>query len=87
MPELAKLACRSSAFSCPHCLTRESDASVPEFEMIDAYASVEARKPGNWGGGVPDPAEVARLAASFVHEWKGALDHMLRHWEPPPTID
>lgn len=54
-------------------------------EMIETHAESEAAKPEVWGGRYPEAEEAAQLAACFVYEWQEALNHMLRHWETPPT--
>jgi hypothetical protein len=53
--------------------------------MIQTYASTEAANPIMWGGRVPEAEEADQLAQCFTYEWDGAVGHMLRHWETPPT--
>ncbi|KAM3075398.1 hypothetical protein ACMFMG_007163 [Clarireedia jacksonii] len=58
---------------------------IQDDDMIQLYAASEANKPEMWGGRIPEADEAAQLAACFTYEWQEALEHMLRHWQNPPT--
>lgn len=50
------------------------------------YAALAAASEEMLGGRSPTEDEEQRLADVLSQEWSRALEHMLRHWETPPTI-